>query len=764
MKKLFLLILMGSLTGILFAQTFPTVTIRDIQEVPLANLQADNDTSLLNGDTVIVYGTVMMDGLVDDPQNPGTLIRNGNPGSHHNLWIQSGTDPWAGIDVFHLNGESSAGPTSPIDMLTLVAGDSIKITGFIEEFRGTETEIMPIEVELIGTANQPLTPVVRSVGDFNDGNKNDNRVTGEQWEGMYVEFNNLTIVNIVSGRFIDLQDAAGNVIQMSDRFRALQIPSQGGNFQTPNIGSVYDTVRGVIVHTRADQDGYQLFPFLSSDLVLGNIVPPTITNISTNPLTPAANEDITINASITDNGSISEANLYYSVGASTQPGNYFQVSMTSSGGSTFSGTIPNTTFSDGDVVVYYIEAIDNDTLTSTFPDVPGGSDPNFIIVDDNGPSIRNVQFSPFESGRSSFDGFEVTLRGIVTASSQAGDLGFVYIQQTGEDRWAGLPLLENPELFNLERGDSIEVSGLITERFDNEFQLSDWTAMVVNSVSVISSDNPVPAPVEVNPDVFFRDFDAQIFPDYELTEPYEGMLIEFKNPTGGPLYVISDRPDAPTNFGEWLVGTNPFDINGSRVLAGRRDDRNFSSLSFSYINDSFYLSNFGIVDTMFVKNPCIVSTGDTICSMVGIMAYSFGEWKLFPRNDDDIPSFVDGNGEYQKAFSGANCPVPGGLTTSDCFEANFIGLDVLPEFEGSEVKVYPNPARFQLNVAYELTRAQQGVVELRDLMGRQVLAESFRGKEGRVQLNTLGLVPGTYVVVIRTDNAIIAQNKVLIAR
>lgn len=763
MKKYFLLLIMWMFVSMSFAQ-YPTVTIQQIQEVPLANLQADNDSSLYHGDTVIVYGTIMMDGRVEDPANPGgPLVRNATPGGHHNLWIQSGTGPWSGLDLFHLNGETT--PTSPIDMLDLVAGDSVKVTGFIEEFAGHETEIMPISIELLPQPGKPIKPVVRSVGDFNDANKDDNRVTGEQWEGMYVEFHNLSVVNIVSGRFIDMQDANGNVIQLSDRFRAFQIAGQGGNFQTPPLGAVYDTVRGVIAHGRADQDGYQLYPFRAEDLVLGQIVPPTVTNIRPNPVTPAETQDINVSATITDNGTIVSAKLYYGIGASTQPGSYFEVPMTSSGGSTFTGTIPNTAFSNGDVVVFYVEATDDDTLSIVAPNVPNGSDPRFVVVDNDGPSIKNVQFSPFEAGNSSYDGVEVTLTGIVTASSKPGDLGFVYIQQPGEDKWAGLPLLENPALSNLDRGDLVEVTGTITEQFANEFQLSNWTAMEVSTVSVQSSGNQVPTAVVVNPNDFYRNTSTQTFPDPALTEPYEAMLVQF----AGPLYVANKLPDASpsnptTNFGEWMIGNDPFDISGCRVLAGRRDSRNFASLAFPALNDSFYLTNAGIVDTNFVKDVYIVETGDTLCGLIGIMAYSFGEYKLFPRNGDDIPSVEDNSGTLRPALSGQNFPFPGGLGNAGCANADYIALDVLPEFAGSEVKVYPNPGRYYLNVDFDLMAPQNGVIELRDLMGRAVMSETFNGVSGSVRLNTERLLPGTYVVVVRTKNAIIAQNKVLIAR
>lgn len=721
-----------------FAQ-YPTVTIRQIQEVDSASLAMNMDASPLLGDTVIVYGTVMMDGRVEDSQNPGSFIRNATPGNHHNIWIQDGSGPWSGLDVFHLNGETSAGPTTPIDMLDLVAGDSIKVTGVIEEFNA-ESEIFPLTVEIVGTGKK-ITPIARTVGEFNDANKVYNAVTGEQWEGMYVEFTNLTVIGVTAGRFIDVADANGNVINVSDRFVAQQPASQGGNFVAPAIGTVYDTLRGVITHGRPTQDGYQLFPFLESDFVKGQVVPPTIDAIARNPLSPTSSEDVNFTVSISDNGTVTSAELFYAVGASST--NFFSVSLTGSG-TTFTGAIPNTAYSSGDVVKYYVTATDNDGLTTSLPAVPGGADPFFFPVNDAGIDIVAVQFTPFENGNSAFDNETVTVTGVVTASAQPGDLGYVYIQQPGETSWAGLSLFGNPNLIDLNRGDMVEVTGAIEENFG-------LTRMAVSSVNVMSTGNELPAPVEINADNWGS-------ANFQLNEEFENMLVEIKNPNGGPVYVVNTG----LGFGEFRVGNNPFDANsGVRLLAGRQSGTNFTSINFSFITDSTYIFNDGIIDVN--ETPVyILSDLDSVCSIVGMMSYSFSNYKVFPRNNDDIPSFIAPDGSWKQAYNGMN--FTSDFTRADCGESYYIGLDVTPAFEGSDVRVYPNPARYYLNVSYDLTTPQEGVVEVRDLMGRAVMSQRFNGKTGLVELNTSTLAPATYVVVIRTGDAVIAQNKVVVTK
>ena len=155
-KLLFLLLFTG---GMMVAMAQQVVTIRQIQERSLADLNACNDDSPFLDSTVTIFAVVVTDGSIEDPTNPGSgnLVRNAPVTTHHNIWVADSIGrPWAGIDVFHLNGETN-GPTTPTSLLDLVAGDSVKITGTIDEFRGTETEIFPTSVELIGTATQQIT-------------------------------------------------------------------------------------------------------------------------------------------------------------------------------------------------------------------------------------------------------------------------------------------------------------------------------------------------------------------------------------------------------------------------------------------------------------------------------------------------------------------------------------------------------------------------------------------------------------------------------
>lgn len=710
-RFLFLLMMGLSLTGM--AQTYDTLTIQDIQFVPQADLAACVDTSVYLGDTVWINGTVVMDGGLAQAVDG------------RNIWLQSGTGPFSGIDLYTITVPT---PVPGDDVLDLFAGDSVQVLGIVETF-GQESEIFPLEINLIASG-RPIFVNPISVGDLNDNQRVNIPTTGEQWEGAYVEITDVTVTSVdffAGGSRVsfNVADVNGNVMNISDRFLVQRLPQNGGSFVPPNVGTVYDTLRGVIAHSGngcfgANGRGYEMYPFRAEDYVIRQgSAAPQISGITRNPTAPTSTQDVNVAATISDpDGTVDTAILYYAVGVNNQ--NYFAVPMTGTG-STYTGTIPQTAFSDGDLVKYYVCATDNDTLTACSPDINNNGDPLFFFVRDNGLTIVDVQFAPFGNDNSGYDGLDVTLTGIVTSTSSTDDLGFVYIQQPGQTQWAGLSLVQNQDLNALQRGDEVQVTGTIDEDFD-------MTRMIVQTVTTLSTGNPLPAAVELDP---------AIFTDYSVagTEPYESMIVTLVGLDGTDIYVVDENADDPNNFAEYRVGRDPFDPNtGARVLAGRVTGSAFSSLAFSYVNDSIYISDFGVMTVP----ACIVETGDTIASLSGIMYHSFGAMKLLPRNNADAPN-----------FRGANCP--SGITSS---------LEDL--MADSDLRVFPNPAREQVTLRYEFPRPLQAEAVLMDMMGRPVSAQALPGAYGEVHFRTEGLPAGTYLLSIRGEREILARHKVLL--
>lgn len=693
------------------------VTIRQIQEVSAANLQACNDSASFIGDTVTTTGVVMMDG--------GQAFRNNG----HALWIKDGNGIWSGINV------DDGGEDNAVD--ALLAGDSIRLTGVVSRFNG-ETQIDPITggVTVLGAGNTVI-PTVVSVGDLNDATRTNQVVTGEQWEGQYIELiGPLTVVDVTtfsSGTRanVTLADANGNRINIGDRFPAgRSTNSAGGQYVVPQVNTtVYDTIRGVLWHvwpngclgnTNSVNNGYEINPFLGSDIVVqSGSSAPLVSGITRSPVVPTSSQDLNVNATIEDvDGTITSATLNYAVGVSNN--SYVSIPMTNTAGDNYTAAVPNTAFSDGDFVKYYVCAEDNDNLTTCVPNVPGGSaDPLFFVARDNGLTIRDIQFTPFPNGNSGYRDLDVTVTGIVTASAEANSLGTVFMQQPGENQWAGIQLTGNAALANLKEGDEVSITGSVAESFG--FTILDD----ITNVSTLSTGNTSITPTEIDPDNFSSY-------NFQLNEPYEGMLIRLRRPAS-KLYIVNENPDGPgSNFGEYRVGSDIFDpANGSRVLAGRNTGSAPGSLNFSYVNDSSWATNNGVMNVPVYK----VTYQDSMIHMDGIMLYSFGEMKLLPRRNSDVLGY--------SGFFGPGVGIEGPLA-------------------GSDFAVYPNPASDLVNVRYNFPVAAEATFALRDMLGRVVASQRVSGTEGRIQFSTANFAQGTYVLSVEAEGAVIAHHKVIL--
>ena len=705
MKKLILSLCL--LLGLgLVAQGQVLRTIADIQ-TPV-NLAACNDSSIYVGDTVIVRGTLVVDGGLAQAV------------SGRNVWIQDGVGPWNGLDVFGQTGVA----TTPDDILNLLAGDSVEITGFIDEFQG-ETEIRPLNVTLLGFGNPLVTAV--DIAELNDAAQNNILTTGEKYEGLFCEFDSVTVTAVVlfaGGTRVsfNVADAAGNKMNVSDRFIAQRLPANGGTFVPPNVNDFYCSLKGVLLHSKnncpgSNGRGYELHPFDASHYVVCSACP-SISNITRNLVTPNDAQTVTVSATITDNDGVASATLYYHVGISNPPAaSYTAVPMTNPVGNTWQGVIP--ALGDGSFVKYFIEATDNNAATCANPNVDGGSDPLFYTVRNAGTTIYDVQFVPnsFSNGNSGYTGLDVTVTGVVTGSAEAGNLGYVFIQQEGQLSWAGLMLLGNPTLSTLTIGQKVQVSGTIEEDFN-------MTRMnPVNSISVIGTGNITP--LNLNPSIFSTY-------DFATNEMYEAMLINLTNP-GNPLYVVNQNPDAPSNFAEWRLGADQFDPNaGCRVISGRQTASAFSSLNVSYVNDSMWTTTNGVMNVP----PCIVYDGMQLTSLTGIIYYSFSAMKIMPRNNNDTP--------------GGPC-----LTSVNSAMENL-----------ANVSVYPNPVSGIATIKYDFGSAQTGAkIEIMDLTGRAIRTIPIAEQSGTISLETGNIPAGAYLLsIVSENNGLLHSQKLLVIK
>ncbi len=705
MKQYFLFILLAMLTMRVSAQ-YPLRTVSDLQTVSGALLSNCVDSSSYNGDTIRVRGVVVMDAKV------GGVV-NSQISSGRNTWIQvNGGGPWSGIDLVNFTGA-----TTTTDMLDLVAGDSIEVTGYIDEFQG-ETEVVVLSsvpsVTLLGTGNA-VTPTPITIDQLNDASRNNVLTTGEQYEGVYVELSNVTVtaVSLFSGNTrvsYDVTDASGGVINISDRFlyqRMSNATPNPGTFVAPNVGDVITTLRGIVIHSKNNCPGnngrgFEIHPFKSSDVVFGAQAP-TITNIQRNPITPTSSQTATITATITANGTntLTSATLYYAVGVGTTT--YNPVTMTNTSGNTWSAAIPaqaNSSF-----VKYYLSATDNMSLTGTVPSVPAptNAQPLFYTVNDNGTSIYDIQYTPYTNGNSGLRDLTVTVTGVVTAS--ANDLGYVFIQQEGLTSWAGIMCI-GTGLGTVNLNDKVTVTGTVKENFG--------MTRLENISSVVMAGTGSITPLQL------RDSSFTVY-GFNSNEQYEGMLVSVIPTTGTKVKVVDvncdDGTNPTTNFGEYRIGADTLSPNsGTRVLAGRQSSSAFSSLNVPFVNDATWQTTDGTMNV----TPIVVTVGTEWDFVNGIMYYSFSNMKLLPRNAGD--------------FAGVN------------------GRTEITNLQGT-ITLYPNPANSNATLVWNNLSEEVTSVSLTDLSGRTISTQSLTGLNGMHSLNLNTLPNGLYFCTLKTANS-----------
>lgn len=602
MKKNLLFVLFFVCSGLIFAQQYPLVTLQDIQFV------ADTTTdppSPLDGDTVEVKGAVLVSPLVNPSTDRRPIIWAGA------RWVTYIEDKdghvYGGLNILQEDTSAATGQQTFFDIMD--TAQVIKFTGVVTEYyTSTEmlelvTPINPISID--SQLSKRPDPIEVQVSDFDNGGTYN--FASEKYEDMYVIFRNvLTSDRNTSSGVFNFHDAEGNTVHMYDQSGYFTLRSHRltglTNYDPPQDGSILSYIRGVI-NTRAD--GYYLVPMYPGDI--GPVVqsPPSITTIRRNSAEVAPNQSVEISAKIKDlDGTVQQGRLYYRVDG----GQRMMLPMTfNASDTTYKATIPGVN-SDSSIVDFYVWAQDNDQLISINP-VDTLHDDYFYLVLNRPVNIRDVQYSPFGGGYSGYTNYNVTLHGVVTSDTSDiqgyGTTSFLrsYIQD-GEGPWSGIEFSFGgslgTELLDLKRGDLVSLTGTIQESFG---------VTIINNITaynVISSGNDLPVPHILTTGEIGLSGDGEV-----TKEQWESVLVEYDNPV-----ITSINADGGSNFGEILVSDGTGD---TRVEL--EDGNN------SYHNGS------GEPGTILVQ------LGAHFQKLLGVMYYSFSNYKLVPRKDDDFVGY-----------------------------------------------------------------------------------------------------------------------------
>ncbi len=711
MKKnlLFLGAVFSSVLG--FSQV-NNVTIEDVQHVSIADLNACTDASAYDGDTVKIVGIALHDGNLTEVAS-GSVTGGCRPGIH--LLDTAGAGAGGDFRGIQIHGVEAADNSVPVtDLHTLFAGDVVEITGVVGSYQG-ETQIYPLGNSFVNVLPPVSAPQPRlvSVGDLNDANRVNQLPTGEPIEGSLVMLNNVTVtaVNFFSGGSrvsIDVTDPNGNTINVSDRFLVQRLPSYAtvnpsspattGSFVAPPVGLVYDTLIGIVLHsengcTGGSGRGYEINPFDASHYVVG-VTPPSITDATRMPTVPTSIESPVVDCKILDfDGTVASAYLHYT--NDILAASFDSVMMTLKGGSTDEYTASIPAMADGDMVGYFIKAEDNDGNVSQSP----SQNLHIYTVRDNGLQIVDVQkVLDYNNDESYYVGDTVTVTGVVSASARDYDLGYVYIQQTGASEWGGLSLIGNSDLVFLKRTEEITVTGVVEEYYN-------FTRM--NVLTVTKTGNLVP--VEM---AYFDPSDDNLHTTKEI-EKYESMVVGLANPTGG-LFITDEN----LGFGDFEVGSSATPARSTRITAGRQSNNAFSSLWVSLVTDTAYAMNDGEMEV----DTVITSMDMEMDTISGVLYYGFGNFKLMPRNNDDIVNLSE-NGQ---------------AIILDSTDYQYPTAIVEVNGKTVETNVYPNPASDVVSVS--VNGVNNYVVTVYDLGGRLVSETRVANNFAQISVNELSLI------------------------
>jgi hypothetical protein len=354
-----------------------------------------------------------------------------------------------------------------------------------------------------------------------------------------------------------------------------------------------------------------------------------------------ASQSVEIQAKIKDsNGTVKTAKLYFRPGV----GPYQEVIMNPRNDSIFVGTIPLA--AEGTLIQYFLWADDNDGEFSTSPGDTAASQ-YLYTVRNQGTTISDLQWTPYLNGNSPFTGLKVTVTGIVVADCTHFTSRYV-LQDDMDHPWHGIWVFD--PVHNWILGDKVKISGAVEERF-NQTQISQVTdAVLVGKGGVVK-------PIKVTT--------GMIATGSPTAESYEGMLVELSN-----LGVTNSFPDAPSNFGEFMVD------DGSGAVR---------------VND-LCLTFDGNTDSSFVVN-------DSLKTVRGILSFDFYNYKIEPRNLADVVRKTTGIAD------------PAGTVVSYNLTQN-----------------YPNPFNPRTMISYQLAQDSQVKLLIYNIKGQQIknLADSYQ--------------------------------------
>lgn len=621
MKKVVLILLLGMSSA--FAQTYPEKSLYDLNYISMDSL-AIADSSGVGGrssltDSQYLNDTVTVTGVVITKPN---IIGNTKVSGNWSFYIQSeDSAEWGGMNVYYKDSNAAiAAGYGAID-----TGYVVRFTGELTKYSSTSImgnfELMPIpgDVEVVGINTARPEPTELKLSDLVEGDLRSGGkmrfYPGTKYKGAYVIVRNVTVKDRSEesgGRWSwTIADAQGNTIGTYDisQYFSARSYAVDPNWEPPPPGSKLDYVRGILM-TFSDY-GYEIVPMYPGD-IKGDFTPSiTFTGFPTRRSLafPGPSDPVTVRTYVepTDTNKSTVVDSVY-VHYSVDNGSYTRVKMTADTSDTYIATIPAEPA--GSFVKYFFEAWSN-SLVSFQPDT--SSTALFYYVKSGDPTIRDIQYTPFKDGNSGVMDLPVTVKGVVQADTSDFPMETdhrnsslktprVFIQD-GAAPWSGIMLYDSVA-YPLHRGDSVSVTGTVTE-------YSGLTEITVSSANVISEAVPTHPPVKLKTGTVGGKAGGD-----PAAEQWESMLARFDS-----VHIINNNPDASTSITSENGSFREYTVSDGSGQCRVDDDG-----SNTYSVDPH--------DTTWGFR--ILPKGTFIKSLTGILEYTYGNYKLYPRTNSDF--------------------------------------------------------------------------------------------------------------------------------
>ncbi len=695
MKQIFLLAFGLIMSINVFAQ-YQEVTIMDIM----------GGNPIPYGDTLtIIEGVVMVAPYRGANPDSGTTLIAGEPA----LILQdtSETD-WGGVLVRY--------PSMPTgnSFGILDTGMVIKCTGVVVQyFLTTEFDLISFEAsDVLGQMErpQPVHITLDSLAEFGSRNGKPSSI---KWQSVFVEVDTVTALGggIGPGAY-EVEDNNHTHVFTSNQ------SSYFRNANPPTAGSLVKRMVGYI-QNRDNVSGTNGFASLINPTYPGDVevVPaPNITNIQRSPVIVGFGNNVTVTAQIVDaDGMVTSAKLYYRKNMESD----IELTMSDLGSNTWSANIPAQ--NDSCVISFFIQAEDDSSLITIQPADTTHNRYFYLVTDHTDLTIQDVQYSPFGGGYSGYNGYSVTVTGVVTADTtdiEGNETGTasnpqVYIQN-GQGTWSGIHIY-GTEVTDLVRGDNVTVTGPVYENF-GVTQIGDNNTGA--TVVLNSTGNPLPIPEDLST----SDIDG-IGDGGVQAEQWEGVLIRYSNVT-----VTDENADGNPGPEEGTGGNRNFgDI---LVSDGSNSDTRVDLQDGTHDYHNFWFAG---MDTI----PNYVKQGNTFESITGILWYSFSNYKLIPRKNDDFVGWVtDVNNE-------TGSPVSFSLSQN-----------------------YPNPFNPSTKIKYSFPLESNVVLKIYNVLGEEVrtLVNNELKSAGTftIDFNASSLPSGVYLYRLQAGDFVQVKKMMLL--